>query len=260
MNCKICSNRSTLLGRAVVRNAHDASFYQCQTCGFVHIADPLWLSDAYRSVINLSDVGLVSRNLALAQQTAVVVSLWFGGKGRFLDYGGGYGLFVRLMRDSGYDFFRYDSHCENLFARGFDMRSEVNVHFDLLTAFEVFEHLVDPLAEVERMLSHAPSILFSTKLLPEPVRLPNEWWYYGLDHGQHISFYTPASLKVLADRFHLKFYTNGGSLHLLTSRRVMPGMFALLTRYRVANLISLLLPQRSLVADDYRTITGRDLV
>jgi hypothetical protein len=58
----------------------------------------------------------------------------------------------------------------------------------------------------------------------------------------------------------LRLYTNGRSLHLLTTRKIKPAFFTLLSRYKVASLIDVLLPQRSLQAADYKTITGKDLL
>ncbi len=50
-------------------------------------------------------------------------------------------MFVRLMRDNGFDFYRSDRQCENLFAKGFEASLDVSPSYELLTAFEVFEHL-----------------------------------------------------------------------------------------------------------------------
>ena len=72
---------------------------------------------------------------------------------RFLDYGGGYGLFVRMMRDRGFDFYRQDIHCENILADQFDLMDlPAGSKFAMLTAIEVFEHLQDPVAELGYML------------------------------------------------------------------------------------------------------------
>ncbi len=38
----------------------------------------------------------------------------------FLDYAGGYGVFTRLMRDIGFDFYWHDPYTQNLFANGFE--------------------------------------------------------------------------------------------------------------------------------------------
>jgi hypothetical protein len=259
MNCRICGSQTSQFAQETLLGKYSVSYHQCRSCGFMQTEEPYWLSEAYQSAINRSDVGLVSRNFMLAIQTSVIISAWFSRSGKFIDFGGGYGLFVRLMRDRGYNFYRSDAHCENLFARGFDAEPDGRGQYELMTAFEVFEHFADPLREIEKMLSYASSILFTTELLPVPVPLPKAWWYYGLDHGQHISFYTPASLQAIADRFHLRLYRNGRSLHLLTPRKIIPFSFSLLSRYKTARLVDVLLPHRSLLADDYKAITGKDL-
>ena len=108
----------------------------------------------------------------------------------FLDYAGGYGVFTRLMRDIGFDFYWHDPYTQNLFANGFEDDLKSNSKFELLTAFEVFEHLVNPKEELEKMLRFSDTIVFSTELMPQEIPDPEEWWYYGFNHGQHISFYT----------------------------------------------------------------------
>ena len=258
MKCKICQADSDFFAKETILQRHLISYFRCTRCGFIQTEEPFWLAEAYQTAINRSDVGLVQRNLMLAKQATVIISSWFDHRGKFVDFGGGYGLFTRLMRDRGYDFFRSDPHCENLFARGFDAENDGKGSYELLTAFEVFEHLANPLGEVERMLSYSSSILFSTELLPVPVPRPEAWWYYGLDHGQHISFYTTASLQTIAHRFNLRLYSNGSSLHLLTPGKIMPCVFALMSRYSAARLIDALLPKRPLTAADYKAITGRE--
>ena len=55
-------------------------------------------------------------------------------------------MFVRIMRDKGFNFYRQDIHCQNLFAKHFDISNiKITEKFDLLTAIEVFEHLEDPM-------------------------------------------------------------------------------------------------------------------
>jgi len=79
-----------------------------------------------------------------------------------LDYAGGYGVFVRLMRDIGFDFYWQDKYTENLFVRGFEY--DEKKRFDFLTSFKSFEHFDQPLQEIENMLSFSDNILFSTLL------------------------------------------------------------------------------------------------
>lgn len=198
----------------------EVQYYRCGECGFIRTEDPDWLEQAYASPITASDIGLVRRNLMAARVTAGVILAGFDPHARFLDEGGGYGLFVRLMRDQGFDFRRSDPFCENLFAAGFDAGDEVG--FELLTAFEVFEHFVDPDAELERLHVRAGAILLSTTLLPDPVPMPPDWPYFGCEHGQHLSFYTAEALRRLAQRHGLVATPGPRGFHLLTRQPVRP--------------------------------------
>jgi len=259
MTCRICSAKTRVFGHGTILGKHDVAYYQCGACGFVQTDDPVWLNDAYTEAINRSDIGLVRRNLVLSIQSSAIISMFFDHRKKFIDFGGGYGLLVRLMRDRGYDFYRSDAHCTNLFARGFDAEPVGTGQYELLTAFEVFEHLVDPAAKLKFMLSYSSSILFSTELVSVPAPHPDAWWYYGLDHGQHVSFFTLQSLRILAKRFGLNLYTNSRSLHLLTRKKLSLRAFALLSRDKVARLIDLVISERSLLPADYKALTGKDL-
>jgi len=166
------------------------------------------------------------------------------------------------MRDRGFDFFWYDRHCQNLFAKHFVARP--GMKFELLTAFEVFEHLQDPISELEKMLQYADNMLFSTLLAPTKITKASDWWYFGPDHGQHISFYTLPALQALAERFGLYLSTDG-VLHHLLSRKLIPAKkFQFFAREtRLSNLARRLLRRRlkkqSLLWDDVRAVTGYTL-
>ena len=258
MSCKICEQNVELFSRVCLLGKYDVEFYRCRSCGFICTEEPYWLEEAYSTAITGSDVGLVRRNIHLAKIARVLIFTFFNSKGTFLDFAGGYGLFVRLMRDNGYDFLWYDRYCENLFASGFVADFIDGMRYDLVTAFEVFEHLVDPITGVDEILRHTKNILFTTDLLPEPVPKPSEWWYYGVEHGQHISFYTRKSLEVLAEKKRLNLYSNGATVHLLTESKLSAPLFFLLSRRKTARLIAPLLMNKSLLGDDYRTVTGRE--
>jgi hypothetical protein len=72
------------------------------------------------------------------------------------------------------------------------------------------------------MLEYSDNILFSTELYGKKVPLVSEWYYYGLDHGQHISFYNIKTLQFIAKKYSLNLWSNGKSLHLLMKRKVNP--------------------------------------
>jgi len=259
MDCKICLSTVTYFATARVLNKYDVQYFKCPHCGFVQTQEPFWLNEAYSEAIAGSDLGLIRRNIAFSRIAQALITVVFDSNAKFIDYGGGYGLFVRLMRDAGFDYYRLDELCPNLFARGFDADGAGRDQYELLSAFEVFEHLMEPMREIERMLTFSRNILLSTELLPPTQPKPGEWWYYSLEHGQHVSIYSRPSLEVVAEKFHLKLYSNNSALHLLTDRNIPSFMLRLLFRSGAAILISSLKSKVSLLPADYYRITGKCL-
>jgi hypothetical protein len=96
------------------------NYFQCSSCGFIQTETPYWLDEAYKYPINPEDTGLVNRNIVSAKRTSSLLYFLFDPHGTYLDYGGGYGLFVRLMRDSGFNFYWTDPFTKNIFAEGFE--------------------------------------------------------------------------------------------------------------------------------------------
>ena len=224
--CNICDGQTAEHARAKIRGKHDAVFLKCLNCGFIFVPDPSWLTEAYAEPINRSDTGYVWRNLWARDKMRECIEFNLNPDGIFLDYAAGYGLFVRLMRDAGYDFRWSDLYCQNLFARGFEAPEPLTGPFEAVTAFEVFEHLTNPTEEMKKLSAITSSLIFSTKLVPEPAPRLEEWWYYGLEHGQHIAFYTRKSLEVLAKQVGYEFATDGADLHVFSRKKVSPGFFS----------------------------------
>ncbi|MBO4738753.1 MAG: class I SAM-dependent methyltransferase [Bacteroidales bacterium] len=229
--CKICNGTSSFAFSKQVLGRYQVSYFQCNSCGFIQTETPYWLNEAYSSAIADTDIGYITRNLVNRNIVSSLINTAFNSKGRFLDYGGGYGLFVRLMRDAGYDFYRQDKFCNNLFAQQFDIKSfnTINLSFDLLTAFEVFEHLENPVQEFENMLEFSKSILFSTELVPQ--NNVSDWIYLSPHTGQHISFFSKQSLDILAEKYNLNLYTNGKNLHLLTPLKMTINKIKFISMY-----------------------------
>jgi hypothetical protein len=206
MNCKICSGKTEVYFTPEVLNKYNADFFYCRQCNFLFAGDPFWLPEAYSRAINISDTGILQRNIYFSKVTSVIINYFYNKEGKFLDYAGGYGIFTRLMRDIGFDFYWSDPYCENLLAGGFEYKDSPKGEIELITAFEVFEHLVDPLPEFQKMSELTDTIIFSTQLIPSSGPPAKDWWYYGFEHGQHVSFYSEASLENIAEKTGFHYY------------------------------------------------------
>jgi hypothetical protein len=227
--CRICGSTSQEVFRAKVLLKYDVAYYYCEKCGFLQTEEPYWLEEAYQSSITASDTGGLLRSLAHAEIVSVLIYFLFDRYARYLDFAGGYGVFTRRMRDIGFDFYWQDRYTQNLFARGFEYTDDIE-DIEVLTSFESFEHFEDPIGEVEKMLSVSKTIMFTTELLPHPLQ-PYEWHYYGLHHGQHVSFYSLKTLQFIADRYDLNLY-NAPPLYILTPKIINSIQLNLLLKLR----------------------------
>jgi Methyltransferase domain len=256
--CKICSTDSRPFAVGRVLGKYDVRYFQCPRCRFVQTERPYWLAEAYSTALVAADVGAVQRNIELAATTQAVLQQFFDAGGRFLDYGAGYGVFVRMMRDRGFDFRWQDKYASNLLSIGFEA-APGDDGFELVTAFEVLEHLEHPVEEVGEMLRRGRALLCSTQLLPPGSPKPGEWWYYAPSGGQHIALYTREALAELARRFGRHLVSNGSSLHLFSERPVSERLFRAVLRGRVTRLLNRLRRRPSLIPADFAAITGERL-
>jgi len=215
--CRCCSEilkKELFSAKLLERNV---KYFSCNKCGYVQTEEPSWLEEAYTSVINKSDTGIMTRNLSNISLVFATLILINNRNSLVVDCAGGYGFLVRLLRDKGIDALWSDPYCQNLVAKGFEYESKNEAN--LATAFESFEHFTKPQDEMIKLLDIAPNILFTTNIIPDPAPLPSNWWYYGLEHGQHIGFYRLKTLQYLADKFGLYLISDGTSRHFFSKQK-----------------------------------------
>ena len=226
--CTICGSETRLSHRATVLSRYDVAYLYCSQCGLLQTEPPHWLDEAYSDAIALSDTGLLTRNIAVAMRLTALLTFAFPRDVRCVDAGGGYGVLTRLMRDIGFDFYWTDPFCANLFAKGFEA-DRAGGSFPVVTAFEVMEHLHDPIEFIRQAMAkyHGAAFAFSTQLFdgsPPPL----DWPYYSFETGQHVSFYQRRTLRHIADVLGMRLYSSG-HFHLITSHSVSPALFRLCT-------------------------------
>jgi SAM-dependent methyltransferase len=135
------------------------------------------------------------------------------GRIKHLDYGGGEGFLVKLLRESGWNSTSYD-----LFVNK-DMKIEDLGTFDLITAFEVFEHVPDVnalMSDLRRLLVPNGIVFFSTMLSDANIHKNKRlnWWYASPRNG-HISIFSKASLKLLAKNHGLNYGNASNVFHFM---------------------------------------------
>ena len=237
IKCKICRTISIEKFEGLILGRYTIKYYLCPKCRYVQTEEPYWLDEAYEDPINISDTGYISRNLLISKKLTFLLYAIFDKNGKYLDYAAGYGVLVRMMRDIGFDFYWEDKYTDNLFSKGFEWNE--NSALQAVTAFEVFEHFVNPIEEIEHLLVISDTIIFTTELYPKHSPSPEEWWYFGLDHGQHISFYSQETLEYIAKIYNLRFYSDG-FIHILTRNHISSSKLKLsrLSNYGVSKVIS----------------------
>lgn len=203
------------------------NYYKCNNCEYLFTEEPYWLDEAYSTAIASTDTGILDRNLYLAKRAPII--LYFLGinlpKSKFIDYAGGGGLFVRLMRDKGLNFYWNDKYCNNWVANGFE--ADMSLHYDGLTMFECLEHLPNPLESVSELSRLSDVLIFSTELLP--CEVPDQsWWYYSFETGQHIGFFSEKTLYYLANELKYHYFSIG-SIHVFSRNKISWWRIKLLT-------------------------------
>ena len=253
--CKVCAAPTDHFGTQPVLRRHQAEYRRCRACGYIFVVDPHWLAEAYATAIAALDTGIATRNLWLADATTALLGLSLRGVRHAIDYGGGSGLLVRLLRDRGHDFYWHDGYSPNLLAIGFE--ADLARRYDLATAFELVEHLPDPVAGFDTLHALAPILLVSTELLPDPAPALDRWWYYAPEAGQHIGFFTRRSLAVIAERLQLKLSSNDRNLHVLAADAVSPMLLRALRKPQRAAWLAPVGRRRSLAHHDADQIQAR---
>ncbi|SOX55730.1 class I SAM-dependent methyltransferase, partial [Mycobacterium ahvazicum] len=255
VRCRICSSAATPAFNHEVLCKYVCKYYFCDNCGVLATEEPYWLDEAYASPMAAADTTMLWRNQYLARVMSVLLYFLFDPRGRFLDAAGGYGVYTRLMRDIGFDYYWTDKYSPNLTAQGFQATAGPGAPYTVVTAFEVMEHLADPVAFVGELLdtTGTDTIVFTTELFDGGPPDTEEWMYYAFATGQHITFYQKRTLELIGQRFGMRFHTSktrrwaigGMGLHIWTRAKINPLVWRLLASPHVTNLLAAV-PRRSL--------------
>lgn len=206
-------------GQGLPPSGRLVSYIVCSGCGFVFAPQfASWTAaDFAREIYNAGYLQVDPDSAELRPKVnAGTLKDTFGSRGRsirHLDYGGGAGRLGELLRASGWRSISYDPFFDA------DKRLEDLGRFQLITCFEVFEHVADVNGLMRRLLSllTADGLILASTLLSDGQLNPGEgllWWYAAPRNG-HISLFSSRSLGLLAQRHGLTVASFSPDVHLL---------------------------------------------
>lgn len=228
VGCKICGVPSPLFGvvdfhkscieaqgKRLAFSGYPVYYRRCPQCAFTFTtAFDTWEWDDFRAHIYNDDYIVVDPDfveLRPASNAHLIAGSFPDAKTslRILDYGGGNGVLAARLREAGFSATTYDPYSV--------LNELPGERFDLVTCFEVLEHVPTPQETVARLvalLKQPGAILFSTLLQPkEFAAMGLNWWYAGPRNG-HVSLYSSQSLALLFQPHGMKVASFGDNLHL----------------------------------------------
>lgn len=214
IKCRLCGSQAHVaLQRMIVLQQFQVTCYLCEACGLLQTESPYWLTEAYKKAISRLDTGILQRNLTAMRVVSILIMFFGGRQDVFLDYGGGHGIFTRLMRDHGYDFRWLDHYAENLYSDGFEYKDGIKITG--ITAFELLEHLENPREVFATLLGKLKPkfLLATTTMFVDPV--DPEWDYFSISTGQHIAFYQEKTMEHIARQYGYH-WSNWRHFHLFS--------------------------------------------
>lgn len=242
---------------AVVLGHLEVGYHRCPTCEFSCTDNPYWLDDAYTAAISSLDTGIMGRNLGVASKLKALLPS-IAPSGPYVDWAGGLGILVRLMRDSGYDFYWQDKYSTNELARGFEWgHNSPGPPASAVTAIEALEHAPSPLEFLADIFSvtRTATLIFSQELCT-PDTSP-DWWYYAPESGQHVSFFSLQTLRYMARELDMQLATYRGLFIFSTETVSLPVEHGRL-RHRLTRRFAPSQSRPSLTWSDHLALRGRE--
>lgn len=216
--CPICSNEVVFIGRKAGRlDSREYTYFHCNSCHFSFISNPRTdyeniYSDEYYNglgadpmvdyLYELEKPELTIRNYEWQGIRSIFNEL-APNEGRWLDFGCGAGGLVAYAGQHGLDVVGFEEgwgaqagRLKGISILSADQLKAEEGKFDFVSAIEVIEHAVEPLATLKliRSLLRPGGIFFLTTGNAKPWRGRLLEWPYTACPDVHISFFEPESL------------------------------------------------------------------
>jgi SAM-dependent methyltransferase len=238
--CPVCSSPTSLLdvvdlnksceeerGRFLPLSGIPIYYTLCDLCGFCFAPEMhRWSIADFSSRIYNDDYILVDPDYSgsRAHTYAQMLSEMFANHVLeicHLDYGGGDGLLSSELFASGWNSASYDPFVDG------SLRNDIG-KFNLVTSFEVFEHVPDVnhlISTLSSLVTKDGIVLFSTYISDGNIMRNQrlQWWYASPRNG-HISLFSRKSLALLGKKEGFELASFSPNLHMF--RRTTPSWAA----------------------------------
>ncbi len=197
-SCRLCGSATETKFTLKVLDKYSVGYMECLHCEAMQTSAPSWLGETYSGQLPNLDVGAARRALRSCAVILLATEILRIPRGSTLmDFGGGDGFVCRLLRDLGFKSFLYDKYASNNYAYGY--AADPSQHYDIITCFEVWEHLPMPSQDIAYLFSKSPSLLVVSTDIYEGQG--PDWGYLGPDQGGHVFFYSKKAMKYLGQKF-----------------------------------------------------------
>lgn len=203
--CKICCSEAAFaFSRGWSGHPHTFPYYRCTNpqCNFLY-TDYIdsWSDEQLSSLYDGHICGGGKERAHLPLDKVNLGKILLPDAKKILDIGCGEGWGVSTLRKAGFEAYGYDvvppKVCHEYIATGH--QESITGTYDIVTAIEVLEHLVDPISTchwIASLLRKGGIFAFSTYTF-DPNKHDANWWY--LNHVGHVSLHTRSSLRLLAE-------------------------------------------------------------
>ncbi len=196
--CKICQGMTSKMED----QKKSLCYYRCHHCGFIYL-DDVHLIDEPSEKKHYEQHNNSFESLGYVKMFEdfidVAVVPYEKNIKRVMDFGCGRGpVLAELLRRRGMEVDKYDLYF-------YPEKVYEGKAYELIVSTEVFEHLQEPLKILKLLSDHTVTngyIVLMTRFPPQEDEAFIGWWYRR--DVTHISFFTPKSFEVMAEKTGLK--------------------------------------------------------
>jgi cyclopropane fatty-acyl-phospholipid synthase-like methyltransferase len=197
-NCKVCKTETSKIEEV----KKTLTYYRCVSCGFIYLEDKYVITqEKEKERYTQHENAFENKGYIEMFEKFIIeaVEPYIADVKTVLDFGCGEApVLAKLLEKRNLEVDAYDIYFAT--KKVYEAKT-----YDLITSTEVFEHLQKPMETLELLADHLTNngyIILMTRFPPKDDKTFLNWWYRR--DSTHISFFTPKSFEVMAEKVGLK--------------------------------------------------------